>query len=68
MNRALFQRLAELRTLIQRIAGEPAGPLELARLRALICQLLLDAVPLLDTDAPLPLDTAVTAAIAYMRG
>jgi AraC-like DNA-binding protein/mannose-6-phosphate isomerase-like protein (cupin superfamily) len=68
LNRALSHRLMELRTLIEAIAHEPAGPLDLARLRTLMCQLLLDTVPLLEADAPTSPDAAVTAAIAYMRG
>jgi AraC family L-rhamnose operon regulatory protein RhaS len=67
LTRALSQRLTELRALIQAIAHEPAGPLDLARLRTLMCQLLLDTVPLLEADAPTPPAAAVTEAIDYMR-
>jgi AraC-like DNA-binding protein/mannose-6-phosphate isomerase-like protein (cupin superfamily) len=67
LSRALFLRLAELRTLIESIAHEPAGPLDLARLRTLMCQLLLDAVPILESDAPASQDASVAAAIVYMR-
>ena len=67
LSRALAHRLGELRTLIQALAHEPAGPLDLARLRSLMCQILLDTVPLLNRDDPIPPDTAVTTAIAYMR-
>ncbi|MBC8101298.1 MAG: helix-turn-helix domain-containing protein [Cytophagales bacterium] len=67
LDRALLHRLAELRAVLLTLAGAPAAPLALARLRALLCQLLVDAVERLDSDTPTPCDALVTEAIAYLQ-